>query len=83
MVPRGLEACSLTIERVLGRSRLPFVLIVSLEGRRIWVLATSGWETSRSSPSTPLGSPTAGNRCNFLYVPGRCQGPLCRIGAFL
>jgi hypothetical protein len=34
-VPKGLEACSLTVERVLGRSRLPFVLIVSLEGRRI------------------------------------------------
>ena len=35
VVPKGLEACSLTIERVLGRSRLPFVLIVSLEGRKI------------------------------------------------
>ena len=35
VVPKGLEACTLTIERVLGRSRLPFVLIVSLEGRRI------------------------------------------------
>lgn len=35
VVPRGLEACNLTIERVLGRSRLPFVLVASLEGRRI------------------------------------------------
>ena len=35
VVPKGLEACTLTIERVLGQSRLPFVLVVSLEGRRI------------------------------------------------